>query len=116
MLANSGVTRLVATQFKRTQETLAPLADKLLLPVEVKLADRTRDLISELRGSPDGSIVVIATHSNVVPLIVRELAATKLRGVEGDALSEEEFSHVVILTQPCGAPKPFVMELSSDAL
>ena len=114
MLGRAGVTRLIATEYKRTRETLAPLAEKLSLTVEVKPANETRDLISELRSSADGTIAVVATHSNVLPLLVTELSGARLRGVEDNALAESDFSRVVVITEPCGATKPSVMELCSD--
>lgn len=114
MLARAKVTRLVATPYKRTQETLAPLAGKLGLPVEVRPADKTADLLSELRGAPDGAVIVVASHSNVVPMIVRELGQAELSGVAGDMLPEDEFGRVVLIDTPCGATRPSVLELSSD--
>lgn len=114
MLANAGVTRLVATQYKRTQETLAPLAERLSLEIDLRPADAAASLVDELRAAPDGAVVVVATHSNVLPFIVRELGGARLRGVEGDTLAEEDYSRVVIITHACNATAPFVMELSSD--
>lgn len=114
MLAPARVTRLVATPYKRTQETLAPLAGKLGLPVEVRPADKTADLLSELRGAADGAVIVVASHSNVVPMIVRELGQAELSGVAGDMLPEDEFGRVVLIDTPCGATRPSVVELSSD--
>ncbi|HVM69123.1 MAG TPA: histidine phosphatase family protein [Gaiellaceae bacterium] len=113
MLEGAGVTRLVATQYRRTQETLAPLAARLSLPVDVSPADKTRDLVAELRAAPDGAFVVVATHSNVVPFVVEELAGAKLRGVEGDALAEDDYARVVVIAEPCGARAPYVLELRS---
>lgn len=114
MLGRVKVTRLVATPYKRTQETLAPLAAKLGLPVEVRPADKTADLLGELRGAPDGAAIVVASHSNVVPMIVRELGQAELSGLSGDMLPEDEFGRVVLIEAPCGATRPSVVELSSD--
>jgi len=118
MLANAGVTRLYATQYKRTQETLAPLSERLSVPVEVRPADKTADLVAELTKAPDGSVIVVATHSNVLPSIVRELGhGAKLRGVQGDSLADDDYSRVVVITSRCSAqgenPTPFVLEFSS---
>ena len=112
MFGHAGVTRLIATQYKRTQETLAPLAQRVSLPVDVRDASATQDLLGELRAAPDGSFIVVATHSNVLPLIVRELAGATLRGVVGDTLAEDDFSRVVVIAEPCGA-KPSMVDLSS---
>lgn len=116
MLANAGVTRVIATEYKRTQETSAPLATKLGKPVETARADKTEDLLRDLRAAPDGSTTFVATHSNVVPLIVQALSpAAKLRDISGDALPEDDFARVYLITQPCGAVSPAVTELSSDS-
>jgi len=111
MLAGAGVTRLVSTPYKRTQETLAPLAEKLSLKVDSEAPEKTKDL---LKAAPDGAVTVVATHSNIVPPLVKEFAnGAKLRGVDGDLLAEEDFGRIVIITQPC-AGKPSVVELSSN--
>jgi len=115
MLRNAGVTRIVATQYKRTQETVAPLGERVSLPVEVRPADKTKDLVSELRASPDGSVIVVATHSNVVPEIASALTEGKpLRGVTGDALPDDEFGRVYVISEPCGAKAASLLELSSN--
>lgn len=114
MLAHAGVTRLVATQYKRTQETLAPLGERVGVPVEVRDASATRALVDELRHAPDGSVTVVATHSNVIPFVVKELTGGTLRGVAGDALPEDDYGRVVVIAEPCGAERPSVVELSTD--
>jgi phosphohistidine phosphatase SixA len=110
MLASAGVTKILSTPYKRTQETVTPLSEKTSVPVEAMPPEKMRDAI---KAAPDGAVIVIATHSNLVPGLVKDLAGAKLRGVEGDALAEDEFSRVVILSQPCGAAKASVVELSS---
>jgi phosphohistidine phosphatase SixA len=113
MLAPRGVTRLVATEYKRTQETLAPLAQRLSLKVEVRAAAKATELVTELRAEPDGALVVVATHSNVLPVLVEKLAGTKLPGVENGALAEDDYSRVVFVTLPCGGKAPSVTQQSS---
>jgi broad specificity phosphatase PhoE len=116
MLANVHVTRLIATQYKRTQQTIEPLAAKQGKKVEPVQADKTKDLIADLKASPDGSVIVVASHSNVVPVIVKELApsAGALRGVEKDTLPDDEFGRVYVIHESCGGAPAQVSELSSD--
>jgi phosphohistidine phosphatase SixA len=114
MLGNARVTRLVATQYQRTQQTLAPLAARLALPVELRSADDPGALVSELRAGPDGSVTVVASHSNVVPRLVRDLGGAKLRGVAGDSLPDDDYARVFVITMPCPPAPPVVLELSSD--
>lgn len=111
MLGSAGVTKILATPYKRTQETVTPLSEKVAVPVEAMPPEKMKDAI---KSAPDGAVIVIATHSNLIPALVKELADAKLRGVDGDMLAEEDFSRVVVLSQPCGATKASVVELSSN--
>lgn len=110
LLAPAGVTKILATPYKRTQETVTPLAQKLGLQVESMPPEKMRDAI---KAAPDGAVVVLATHSNLIPALVQDLADAKLKGVTGDALAEDDFSRVILITQPCGATHPTVTELGS---
>jgi phosphohistidine phosphatase SixA len=112
LLASTRITRLLASSYRRTQETLAPLATQRGLTVEVGPAAEKEALLAELRRTPDGGAVVVATHSNVLPYVVRELGTTPLRGVEGDSLPEEDFARLAVIALPCSGP-PLVVELSS---
>jgi broad specificity phosphatase PhoE len=114
MLGSAAVTRLVASEYKRTQQTLAPLSERVGKPVEVRSASRTNELVRELRDAPPGSTTIVATHSNVIPMIVRELGGGALRDVGADgALPEGDYSRVLVLSVGCSAAAS-VVELSSD--
>jgi broad specificity phosphatase PhoE len=114
LLGKASITRLVATEFKRTQQTLAPLSAQVGKPVEIRAAGKTNDLIRELADAPPGSTTVVATHSNVIPKIASDLGAGRLNGVDAQGnLSEDEFSRVVMLSVGCSASAALV-ELSSD--
>lgn len=110
MLATSGVTKILATPYKRTQETVTPLSEKVSVPVESMPPEKMKDAI---KAAPDGAVIVIATHSNLIPPLVKELADVKLRGVDGDVLPEDDFGRVIVVAQPCGATKASATELSS---
>lgn len=110
MFASAGVTKIVSTPYKRTQETVTPLSEKVSVPIESMPPEKMKAAID---AAPDGAFIVVATHSNLIPPLVKELAGAKLRGVDGDMLAEDDFGRVVLIVQPCGAPKPSVTELSS---
>ena len=114
LLGKSTPTHLFATSFKRTQQTLAPLAERSGKPVEVRDAARTNDLVRELINAAPGSISVVATHANVLPKIVQDLGGGALRGVGADLLlPDEEYSRVIVVSLGCGTSAS-VVELSSD--
>ena len=114
LLGKTAVTRLVASEYKRTQETLQPLSEALHKPLEVRSAAQTKDLVRELRDAPPGSTTVVATHANVLPTIVRELGGAPLPGLERDGtLAEDDYARVVVVSVGCSA-NASVVELSSD--
>jgi broad specificity phosphatase PhoE len=114
LFGKTAISRLVATEYKRTQQTLTPLSERVSKPVEVRSAAQTNDLVRELRDAPPGSITIVATHSNVVPTIVRELGGGPLRDVGADGmLPETEYARVLVLSVGCSATAS-VVELSSD--
>lgn len=91
MLANMPVAGLYATEFLRTHETLAPLAEQFQLPVHEVHSDSTPELVREILAQFGGKVVVTAGHSGSVPRILRELGA-------GDypELDEKEYDQLFI--------------------
>lgn len=76
LMANQPIDMLIATQFKRTQLTLEPLAQAKLLNLTIVAAQRplshhvTQTI--NMAKSSSGS-VIIAGHSNTVPMILTAL-------------------------------------------
>jgi len=101
-------TRLVATEYKRTRETLAPLAGATGLSVETRPARDVAGLVAALRAAPAGALTIVAGHSNTVPAIARGLGVelgALVAGPQGagQVLDEAEYDRVVVLTYPVGA-------------
>lgn len=114
LLGKAQITQLIATEYKRTQETLAPLSARVAKQVETRPAAKTNDLVRELRDAPPGSTTVVATHSNVIPLIVHELGGGPLRGLTADGiLPEDDYGRVLVMSVGCSTSAT-VVELSSD--
>jgi broad specificity phosphatase PhoE len=86
-------TALFATEFKRTQETLAPLARVTGATVTVTLARDVDGLVAQLRALAPGSRAVVATHSNLVDQVVH-----KLSGVKMTALTDADYDRLVVVT------------------
>lgn len=109
MFADETVTRLVASEYKRTQETLKPLAGRTGLPVDVRDAADVDALADELEKSADGTFVIVAGHSNTIPELISALG-----GGSKPVIDEDEYSRVFVLEYGCDASTPTVTELSSD--
>ena len=114
LLSKTAITRLVASDTKRTQQTLAPLAERTKKTIDVRPAAQTNDLVRELRNAPPGSTTVVASHSNVIPVIVRELGGGQLRDLTSEGtLDDDDYSRVLVLSVGCSTSAS-VVELSSD--
>src|SRR6202165_1501317 len=70
MFGDTGISAIYATQYKRTQQTVKPLADKLGLPVVQVNSKSTAELVTQIRSKHTGQIVFIAGHNSTVPEIV----------------------------------------------
>ena len=72
ILKEVGITAIYATEFKRTQETAAPLAKAIGMEV-VKLPGKsTAELVTRLQDLKAGCAFVVG-HSNTIPLVIKAL-------------------------------------------
>lgn len=93
MFGGSGITAIFATQFKRTQQTVKPLAERLRVPVTVVEAKKTSDLVSQIRARGAGETIFIAGHNNTVPEIIAALG-----GPSFPIIPETDFDNLYFLT------------------
>jgi broad specificity phosphatase PhoE len=92
-LGDARVTALYTTEFKRTQETLAPLAAATgVTPVRL-LARDVDALIAHLQALPPGSRAVVATHSNLIHVVVERLTGMKI-----PELTDLDYDRLVVVT------------------
>ncbi|MDX6384973.1 MAG: hypothetical protein QOK48_2546 [Blastocatellia bacterium] len=93
MFGGAGINAIYATQFKRTQQTVKPLADKLGLPVTQVDARKTGDLVARIRAQNPGQTVFISGHNNSAPEIVAALG-----GPTFPMIPEAEFDNLYFVT------------------
>lgn len=93
MFGDAGVTAIYATQYKRTQQTVKPLADKLSLKATQVEAKETAALVKQLRSRKSGEVIFIAGHNNSVPEIIAALGGPQL-----PIIPETEYDNLYILT------------------
>ena len=67
LLRAAGVTHIITSEFRRSQETAAPLAKALGLTAEQVPARDLPALAARLHALDPASIVVIVGHSNTIP-------------------------------------------------
>jgi broad specificity phosphatase PhoE len=93
MLAKSNIEGLFATQFKRTQQTLEPLAALIDEKIEVISAFETAALVRKILRSYRGKTVVVASHSDRVTEIIEGLGGQAI-----GYLPESEYDNLYIVT------------------
>lgn len=93
VLGDSHITAAFASEFKRTQETLAPLASAAGLTVGLIPAGLSDSLVQRLRTLPPGSRAIVASHSNLMHLIVE-----KLSGIKIPPLADTDYDRLVVVT------------------
>jgi phosphohistidine phosphatase SixA len=109
VFGDSGIAAIYATQFKRTQQTVKPLASKSGIPVTIVEAKNTSDLVKQIRAGKGGQIVFVAGHNNSVPEIIAALGGPTL-----PIIPETEYDNLYILTiQSDGTSKLVKMKYGS---
>jgi broad specificity phosphatase PhoE len=91
-----GVNAIYASDKRRTQETAAPLANRLGL--EVQIADHldTEDFMDDVLSEHAGDIVLIVSHSNTIAPLIDELHGSK----NLPAFGPDDFGEIYIVTIP----------------
>jgi len=77
-LHEADVSAIYASQFRRTQDTVAPLARALQMEVVVMDAREPQALVDRIMSHDYGHTVVIAGHSNTVPELIGVLGASEV--------------------------------------
>ncbi|HEY8225024.1 MAG TPA: histidine phosphatase family protein [Pyrinomonadaceae bacterium] len=91
--AESGIQAIYATQYRRTQQTVAPLANRLGLPITSIDAKQSEELTRRILSSNRGQTVFVAGHNNTVPEIVNLLSGEKF-----PLIPESEYDNMFIVT------------------
>src|SRR3989442_8955519 len=93
MFGDAGINAIYATQYKRTQQTVKPLADRLGLPINQVNAKNTGDLLAQIRAQHSGQTIFIAGHNNTVPEIIAAAG-----GPQYEIIPESEYDNLFVMT------------------
>lgn len=103
LLGHAGVTHLFASEYRRTQATLRPLADAAGLQITVLPAAAPQELVAALRALPAGAIAVVAGHSNTVPGLIDALGDQVQGTVDAGgqpSLPDDAYDRLFVVTLP----------------
>ena len=93
VFADAGVNAIYATQYKRTQQTVKPLADRIGVPVTLLDSKQTDELVTRIQTAHRGQTIFIAGHNNSVPAIISVLSNENF-----PTISETEYDNLFIVT------------------
>lgn len=116
LLSQAGVTHAFASEFQRTQQTIAAVARAAGVEAAVVPAKDGAAQLERLRALPPGSVALVAGHSNTVPALVLELGGSIDDLQEdpryGRMLAHDEYDRLFVVTLPAGdATAPRALEL-----
>lgn len=98
VLSEGGVDAVYASQFRRTQETAGLVATSADLEVQVVDARDVDGLATRLRTEHPGQTVLVVSHSNIIPEVIRAL------GADATEIPEEEYDDLfVVLVDGAGS-------------
>lgn len=95
-LNRTPLSQLIATQYQRTQQTLAPMSKIRHLPVTIvpaqkPIEEHIQQIVEQVYAVKGNSLIV--GHSNTIPLIIKALG-----GPEISAINENDYSQLFLLS------------------
>ncbi|HVJ31403.1 MAG TPA: phosphoglycerate mutase family protein [Gammaproteobacteria bacterium] len=97
------VNAIYASDKRRTQETAAPLAQRLNIRVEIDDHLDTKGFMDRMKRHHGGDIVLIVSHSNTIQPLIDELHGSK--NLKPFAADEFNRLYVVTIPRPLGKVK-----------
>jgi broad specificity phosphatase PhoE len=93
MLRSADIKHIFITEFRRTQETAAPLAEQLKLTPSVSASKDATPLVSRMRQL-SGNVLVVG-HSNTIPDLLKQL------GIKDQiTIADAEYDDLFIVVLP----------------
>lgn len=92
----AGIDAIYSTPYKRSVETVRPLADQLNLPINSYDANDTEAVLETILKSHKGKIILVVGHSNTVPVLIGNLGASK----KVPSVARDEFDNIFIISIP----------------
>ncbi len=93
LLAKADIGAIYSTPFKRTRNTVSPLASLKGLDVE-EYNPRGREFINSMYEKYKGKTIVVSGHSNTTPVVANILLGNK----QFENLSESEYDKIFVVT------------------
>jgi broad specificity phosphatase PhoE len=96
MLRESGIAAIYATEYKRTQDTAKPIAERLGLKVQSHKAQDTAGLVAMLKAAHAKDVVLVVGHSNSMPDVIKALGGPAIK------IPDDEYDTIYFLVPATG--------------
>jgi len=92
----AGVDAIYSTSYRRTEETVQPVAEALSLPIISYDASNTETIVDQIVRAHKGKIVLVVGHSNTVPAMIGNMGASK----KVPEIDEDEYDNIYVVSIP----------------
>jgi broad specificity phosphatase PhoE len=92
----AGVDAIYSTSFRRTEETVQPVATALNLPINSYDAANTETIMDQIVRDHKGKIILVVGHSNTVPALIGNMGASK----NVPEIAENEYDNIYVVSVP----------------
>jgi phosphohistidine phosphatase SixA len=89
-----GIDAIFASELKRTQQTVTPLAETLALPLSVVPSTRWNELPKRILRGHRGEYILVSGNSSTIPVLIESLSGQKVE------LRDDEYDAMFILFVP----------------
>ncbi len=94
---------IYATEYRRTQLTVKPMAKRMKIKTTLVKADGTKKLAALLKQRPRGETVLVAAHSNTISSLLRALGVT-----ESVSVREADYDNLFVVVPAEKGPPVFL--------
>ncbi len=92
----AGIDAIYSTPYRRSMETVRPLADRLDLPINTYDADDTEEVLETILKRHKGKIILVVGHSDTLPELIANLGASK----KVPPIAEDEYDNIYVISIP----------------
>ena len=92
----AGIDAIYSTPYRRTEETVRPIAEALDLPINPYDAADTEAIMEHIVREHKGKIVLVVGHSNTVPALIGNMGASK----KVPEIADNEYDNIYIVSIP----------------
>lgn len=92
VLARSGITAIYTSEFKRTRQTAAPLAEKLKIKPIMAAAADPAPLVEQVKKAK--APVLVVGHANTLPALIKALGVT-----EPVTIADEDYGNLFVVVR-----------------